>query len=73
VGAGLGALLEHDDRSLRRELLEPDRGGQARRSGADHDDVVGHRLARAVLRQQFFGRHRGASSVDRLRVLSRSF
>ena len=39
------ALLDDDDREFGIELLQPDRGGEARRSGADDDDVVVHRLA----------------------------
>lgn len=57
VRAGLGTLLEHDDRQL--ALL---RGGEllsriaraAGRPGADDDNVVLHRLARAVLGDDFF-------------------
>ena len=45
MGADLGALLDHDDRDVRRELLEPDRGGKPRRPGADDDDVELHRFA----------------------------
>ena len=33
--ADFGALLDDDDGDVRRELLEPDRGGKARRPGAD--------------------------------------
>ncbi|MGY4318979.1 hypothetical protein ACVWW1_008306 [Bradyrhizobium sp. JR3.5] len=46
VRADLGALLHHDDRELGIELLQPDRGRQARRAGADDDDIEFHRLAR---------------------------
>ena len=53
VRAGLGAFLEHHHRHLvlafGGELLQADRGGQARRPAADDHDVVLHRLARAVL------------------------
>ena len=49
VGADLGALLEDADRQLHlplgRQLLEADRGGEARRAGADDHHVEGHALA----------------------------
>ncbi len=48
--ADLGALLDHDDGLVRRELLQPDRGGKAGRPGADDDDVEFHRLAGRKLR-----------------------
>ncbi len=61
VRAGLGSFLEHDHRHflavLGGELLHPDRRRQARRSGAHHDDVVLHRLARAVLREDLLRTH----------------
>ena len=46
MGADLGALLDDDDGGVRRELLQADRGGEARRPGADNHDVEFHRLAR---------------------------
>ena len=53
VGADLRALLDDADRNLaagrRGELLQADRGGEARRPGADHDHVVFHPLARRPL------------------------
>jgi hypothetical protein len=49
VGADLRTLFQHRHRNLGpglgRQLLEPDGGRQARRSAADDDDVVFHRLA----------------------------
>jgi hypothetical protein len=48
--ADLGALFHHDDGDVRRELLEPDRGGEPGRPGADDDDVELHRLAGGKLR-----------------------
>jgi hypothetical protein len=49
MGADLGALFQHRHRNLGpgldRQLLEPDGGRKARRSAADDDDVVFHRLA----------------------------
>ena len=50
VGADLGALLHHDDGFVRRQLLEPDRGGKAGRPGADNDGVEFHRLPGRKLR-----------------------
>ena len=50
MGADLGALFHHDDGDVRRELLEPDRGGKAGRPGADDDDVELHRLAGGKVR-----------------------
>ncbi len=50
MGADLGALLHHDDRGVGRELFEPDRRGKSGGSGADHDDVELHRLARRQFR-----------------------
>ena len=47
--ADLGALLQHDDGELLArlggKLLQPDRGGEPRRSGADDDDVELHGFA----------------------------
>ena len=48
--ADLGALFDHDDGRVRRDLLEPDRGGEAGRTGADNDDVELHRLAGGKIR-----------------------
>jgi hypothetical protein len=45
VRADLRALLEHADRGLRRQLLQPDGGREPRRSAADDDDVVLHGFA----------------------------
>ena len=45
MGADLGAFLHHDDADIGRELLKPDRGGQARRSGADDHHIEFHRFA----------------------------
>ena len=45
VGADLGALLHHHDGNIRVDLLEPDRGGEPGRTGADHHHVEFHRLA----------------------------
>ena len=45
VRADLRALLQHDHRQLRVELLQPDRRGQPRRAGADDHHVVLHGLA----------------------------
>jgi hypothetical protein len=42
--ADLGALFKHDDGKLRIELLQPDRGGKARRPRADDDHVEFHAL-----------------------------
>ncbi len=53
VRAHLGTLLHYDDRELGIELFEPDRGRQARRTGADDDDVEFHGLGRG----KFFGTH----------------
>ena len=49
VSADLGALLDHDDGDVGRELLEPDRRRQPGRTGADDDDVELHRFARRQL------------------------
>jgi hypothetical protein len=47
--ADLGALFEHDDGDVlalfARELLQPDRGGETGRAGADDHDVELHALA----------------------------
>ena len=52
--ADLRALLQHDDgeliASLGGKLLQPDRGGEPGRSGADNDDVELHGLALDRLR-----------------------
>ena len=62
VGAGLRALFQHHHRHvlavLGRELLEPDRRGQAGRAAAHHHHVVFHGFARSVLRQYLFVGHR---------------
>ena len=50
MGADLGALLDHDDGNVLVELLQPDRGGQARGARTDDDDVIVHALARFALR-----------------------
>ena len=59
VRAGLGALLEHDDRDLLAclggQLLQADGGGQAGGAAADDHDVVFHGFARAELGEDFFG------------------
>ena len=44
VGADLGALLHHDDGNIRRNLLQPDRGGEPGRTGPDDHDVELHGL-----------------------------
>ena len=51
--ADFGTLLHHDDAEIGIELLQPDRGGEARRPGADDHDVEFHGFAR----RQFFGAH----------------
>ena len=51
--ADLAALLHHADGRVWRNLLEPDGGGEARGSGADHHDVELHRLARSSLGHAF--------------------
>ena len=43
--ADLGALLDHHDGDVGRELLQPDRGGEPGRAGADDHHVEFHRLA----------------------------
>ena len=43
--ADLGTLLDDDDGKLRIELLQPDRGGQARGPGTDDHDIELHPLA----------------------------
>ena len=45
MGADLGALLDHHHRDVGRKLLEPDRGGEPGRPGADDHHVELHRLA----------------------------
>ena len=49
MGADLGALLQHHHRDvpvlLGGKLLQPNRGGEPRGSGADNDDVELHGLA----------------------------
>ena len=42
--ADLAALLQHHDRQVRVELLQPDRSGQPRRTGADDHHVELHAL-----------------------------
>ena len=49
--ADLGALLDHDDGFVRRQLLEPDRGGKAGRPRADDHGIEFHRLAGRKLRR----------------------
>ena len=44
MGADLGAFLHHHDGFVRGELLQPDRGGEPGRPGADNDGVEFHRL-----------------------------
>ncbi len=51
--ADLRALLHHDDVQLGVEFLQPDRGRQAGRSGADDHDIEFHGFAG----RQFFGAH----------------
>ena len=46
MGADFGAFLDDDDAGVRCQLLQADRRGEPGRPGADHDDVVIHRLAR---------------------------
>ena len=43
--ADLGALLHDHDAEFGRELLQPDRGGEAGGAGADDHDVEFHALA----------------------------
>ena len=43
--ADLGTLLHHDDGKLRVDLLQPDRGREPRRPGADDHDIELHPLA----------------------------
>src|SRR6185312_4289879 len=43
--ADLRALFQHDDGKLRIDLLQPDRGGEARRPRADDDHVEFHAFA----------------------------
>jgi hypothetical protein len=61
VRAGLGPLLEHDNRDLLRtfggELLQTDRRRQTGRAGANDGDVVLHRFAGAVRSQDLVGCH----------------
>ena len=47
--ADLGTLLHHDDGEIGIELLQPDRGRQAGRPGADDHDVEFHGFARGQL------------------------
>ena len=49
VSADFRAFLEDDDGYVRIEFLQPDRGGETCRSGADDDDVELHPLARTRL------------------------
>ena len=44
--ADLGTLLHHDDVEIGVELLQPDRGREAGRAGADDHDVEFHGFAR---------------------------
>ena len=44
--ADFGALLHDDDAEIGIELLQPDRGREARRPGADDHDVEFHGFAR---------------------------
>jgi len=67
VGADFRPLLHHDDRQIGIKLLQPDRGGEARRPGADDHNVEFHRFAR----RQFFGAHDLISA--RLRTRLRTF
>src|SRR5580704_2421590 len=67
--ADFGSLLDHDDRQIGIELLQPDRGGKARRPGADDDDVEFHGFAR----RQFFGTHDLISARLRKEGTARSF
>ena len=53
VRPDLRAFLEHDHLEPVVQLLQADRGGEARRAGADDHHVDGHRLPR-----RFFGAHR---------------
>ena len=67
VRADFRPLLHHDDRQIGIELLQPDRGGEAGRPGADDHDVEFHGFAR----RQFFGAHDLISA--RLRTRLRPF
>jgi hypothetical protein len=53
VGTDLRALFDHDHRGLGRQLLEPDRGREPGRPGADDHHVELHGLAGG----QFVGAH----------------
>jgi hypothetical protein len=46
MGADFRALFHDDDGKLGIDLLQPDRRRQTRRTGADDDNVIIHRLAR---------------------------
>ena len=53
VRANFGPLLHHHDRKIGVELLQPDRGAEARRPGADDHDVEFH----GFTSRQFFCAH----------------
>ena len=61
VGTGLGAFFKHHHRDvaafLGSELFQADGGGQAGGAAADHDHVVVHGFAGAVLGQDVLGGH----------------
>ena len=59
--ADFGAFLHHDDPEIGIELLQPDRGGKARRPGADDHDIEFHGFAR---RKLFSAHESGLSPVE---------
>jgi succinylglutamate desuccinylase len=63
VRARLRTLLDDHHREFlplcAGELLETDGGSQSGRAGTDDDDVIFHRVARAVLGEDLLGSHEG--------------
>ncbi len=65
--ADLGALLQHDDRQIRIDLFQADRGGEPRRAGADDDDVELHAFAlRQCVRQGLMRHSRVSRQVPKV-------
>ena len=45
MGAHFRTFFQHADRDIGRKLLQPDRRGKSRGTGADDDDIILHRVA----------------------------
>ena len=53
MGADFRAFFQHANRDIGGELFQADGGGEARRAGANDDDIIFHRFALNLLHRQF--------------------